>query len=264
MNRDSIIADELWSPNEVVLPVCLCIDTSGTMATTIGGKATGKFIPSKDHGNKLVEIVEGGTSRIEILEKGIQQFYDATFCDELARLTVLVSIVTFDDAAKKVQNFVPVVKKDGTVRRTPHFKPNGETAMGEGINMALDLLDKCKKKYKTKGVDCYQPWLIIMSDGINNGSPFELSIAQKRIHDLVRKKRLAVYPFGIGKGADLNQLNKFSPGQKAFQLEETQMEGLFKWLAKSAAQISSGSIDGYSSPKLEHYEVVSWAKGLYQ
>ena len=262
MNRDTIIADELWTPNEVILPVCLCIDTSGTMATTIGGRRTGRFISSKDQGNRLVEVVEGGISRIEILEKGIQRLYDSTFADELARLTVIVSIVTFDDTAKKVQNFVPVVKKDGTVRRTPHFKPDGQTAMGEGINMALDLLEKCKTTYKSKGVDCYQPWLIIMSDGINNGSPVELSIAQERIRDLVGRKKLAVYPFGIGKGADLNQLNQLSPNQKAFQLEETQMEGLFNWFAKSAVQISSGCIDGYSSPKLEHYEVVSWAKGL--
>lgn len=262
MNRDTIIADELWTPSEVVLPVCLCIDTSGTMATTIGGRRTGEYIVSKDHGNKLVPVVVGGTSRIEILEKGIQRFYESTFSDELARLTVLVSIVTFDDKAKKVQNFVPVVKKDGTVRKTPHFKPNGQTAMGEGINLALDLLDKCKTDYKAKGVDCYQPWLIIMSDGINNGSPFELSIAQERIRDLVNRKKLAVYPFGIGKGADLNQLNQLSPKQEAFQLEEAQMEGLFKWFAKSAAQVSSGCIDGYSSPKLEHYEVVGWAEGL--
>lgn len=262
MNRDTIITDELWTPSEVVLPVCLCIDTSGTMATTIGGRRTGEYIASKDYGNRLVPVVVGGTSRIEILEKGIQQFYESTFADELARLTVLVSIVTFNDKAKKVQNFVPVVKKDGTVRKTPHFKPEGQTAMGEGINLALDLLDKCKKNYTAKGVDCYQPWLIIMSDGINNGSSFELSIAQERIRDLVNRKKLAVYPFGIGKGADLNQLNQLSPKQEAFQLEETQMEGLFKWFAKSAVQVSSGCIDGYSSPKLEHYEVVSWAAGL--
>lgn len=262
MNRDTIIADELWTPNETVLPVCLCIDTSGTMATTIGGKRTGEYIKIKDFGDTPVPVVVGGTSRIEILEKGIQEFYDSIFADELARLTVLVSIVTFDDKAKKIQNFVPVVKKDGQPRKTPHFTPQGETAMGEGINKALDLLDECKKKYKARGVDCYQPWLIIMSDGINNGNPHELTIAQERIKDLVNRKRLAVYPFGIGKGADLNQLNQLSPKQEAFLLKETQMEGLFKWFAMSAVQVSSGSIDGYSSPKLEHYEVVGWAKGL--
>ncbi len=262
MNRDTIITDELWTPREAVLPVCLCIDTSGTMATTIGGRRTGKYVVSKDYGNQLVEVVEGGTSRVEILEKGIQKFYDAIFADEVARLTVLVSIVIFNDKAKRVQNFVPVVKQDGQVRKTPHFIPQGETAMGEGINMALDLLDRCKKKYKSKGVDCYQPWLIVMSDGMNNGNPLELTIAQERIKNLVSCKKLAVYPFGVGKGADLNQLNQLSPKQKAFQLEETQMDGLFKWFAKSAVQISSGCVDGYTSPKLEYYEVVNWAEGL--
>lgn len=262
MNRDMIATDELWTPGTVVLPVCLCIDISGTMATTIGGRPTGKCVVSKDHGNKLVEIVEGGISRIEIIEKGIQKFYDAIFADELARLTVLVSIVTFNDKAKKVQNFLPVVKKDGHVRKTPHFIPQGETAMGEGIIMALDLLDRCKEKNKSNGVDCYRPWLIVMSDGINNGNPVELRIAKERIKDLVEHKKLAFYPFAIGNGADLNQLNQLSPKQRAFQLEETQMDGLFKWFANSAVQVSSGCIDGYSNPKLEYYEVVNWAEGL--
>lgn len=262
MNRDTVIAEELWSSSEAVLPVCLCIDTSGTMASTVGGRKTGKYIVSKDYGDKPVVVVEGGTSRIEILERGIQKFYDATYADELARLTVLVSIVTFNDKAKKVQNFVPVVKKDGQVRKIPHFIPHGETAMGAGINMALDLLDRCKEKYKSKGVDCYQPWLIVMSDGMDNGNPGELAAAQQRIRNLVSSKKLAVYPFGIGKGADLDQLNQLSPQQEAFRLEEAQMDGLFKWFAKSAAQVSSGCVDGDSSPKLEYYEVVEWAKGL--
>ena len=261
MNRDIIKTEDTYISN-VVLPVCLCIDTSGSMATTIGGRRTGKFIKIDDCGNRLVELVEGGTSRIEILEKGIQQFYNATFDDELARITVLVSIVTFNDTAKRVQNFVPVVKKDGTVRKTLHFNPNGQTAMGEGINLALDLLDKFKLKYIAKGVDIYQPWLIIMSDGFNNGDPYTLAIAQNRINDLVAQDKLGVYPFGIGKGADLNQLNKLSPKQEAFRLEETQVEKLFKWFIEVSSQVSSGSINGYKSPKLEHYEVASWAEGL--
>ncbi len=263
MSRDKITEEQLWTPSEAVLPVCLCIDTSGTMAITVGGRRTGRYVKGDDeYGNKLVAVVEGGTSRVDILEKGIQRFYNAIFADEVARITVLVSIVTFNDKAKKVQNFVPVVKQDGQVRKTPHFTPQGETAMGEGINMALDLLEACKEKYKSKGVDCYQPWLIIMSDGMNNGDPSELAAAQERIKDLVGRKKLAVYPFGIGKGADLDQLSRLSPQQEAFRLEEVQMEGLFKWFAKSAAQVSSGCVDGYSSPKLEYYEVVGWAEGL--
>lgn len=257
--KDTIIASDLWATQEAVLPVCLCIDTSLTMATTVGGQRTGQYT-TNEYGQK-VPVVVGGTSRIEILEKGIQQFYDSVFSDELARLTVLVSIVTFDDEAKKVQNFRPVVV-DGRPRKTPHFYPSGQTAMGEGINLALDILEKCREKYKGKGVDFYQPWLIIMSDGRNTGSPSQLNIAQKRIGDLVRNHRLGVYPFGIGRRADLELLNKLSPKQQAFQLEEVQMEGLFNWFAKSASQVSSGYIDGYSSPKLEHYEVVGWAKGL--
>lgn len=260
MNRDKILRDDLINDQTEILPVCLCIDTSQTMAITRGGRRTGEYTYSEDLG-KLVPVVEGGTSRIDMVEDGIQCFYDAIFEDELARMTVLVSIVTFDDYAKKVQNFVPVIKKDGEVRKTPHFKPDGKTSMGEGINLALDLLEKRKKECKDRGVDCYQPWLIIMSDGINTGSTDKLAAARKRIQTLVEKGKLAVYPFGIGNEADMEQLNSLSPEQEAFRLEAAQMKGMFTWFAKSAVKVSSGSIHN-ASPKLEYYEVVSWTKGL--
>lgn len=32
--------------------------------------------------------------------------------------------------------------------------------MGEGVNLALGLLEKRKQEYKDKGVDYYRPWLI--------------------------------------------------------------------------------------------------------
>ena len=47
---------------------------------------------------------------------------------------------------------------------------NGNTPMGEGVRLALDLLDKRKQEYKDKGVDYYQPWLVLMSDGQPNGN----------------------------------------------------------------------------------------------
>ena len=49
------------------------------------------------------------------------------------------------------------------------MEAEGMTCMGEGLSLALDLLEKRKAKYKATGVDYYQPILVVMSDGLPNG-----------------------------------------------------------------------------------------------
>lgn len=39
----------------------------------------------------------------------------------------------------------------------PEMEAEGMTCMGEGLSLALDLLEKRKAKYKATGVDYYQP-----------------------------------------------------------------------------------------------------------
>ncbi len=82
--------------------------------------------------------------------------------------------------------------------------------MGEGVNLALDLLEKRKQEYKDKGVDYYQPWLIIMSDGEPNGSTEEFDRAVRRVSDMVKAKELTVFPIGVGEEANFNTLSAFS------------------------------------------------------
>lgn len=50
------------------------------------------------------------------------------------------------------------------------MEAEGMTCMGEGLSLALDLLEKRKTKYKATGVDYYQPILVVMSDGLPNGN----------------------------------------------------------------------------------------------
>ena len=52
----------------------------------------------------------------------------------------------------------------------PEMEAEGMTCMGEGLSLALDLLEKRKAKYKATGVDYYQPILVVMSDGLPNGN----------------------------------------------------------------------------------------------
>lgn len=259
MRPNYIQRTDLFDQDGPVLPVCLCLDTSRSMQATIGGTLTGEHVMI---GGTRYPVVVGGVARIETLQAGIEQFYSSIYTDELARYTVELAIVTFDDQSHCTRKFSSLVK-NGHPSVPPVLTPRGEsTHLGKAINHALDLLEKRKAFHKKKGHDVYQPWLIIMTDGKDRGDPDELKRAIHRIHTSVQNKKLGVYPFAIGRSANLEQLNALSPVQEAFRLEETQMKGLFTWFARSASKVSSGEIDPYSSPKLEEYEVVSWKKDL--
>lgn len=265
----AIRIEDLTDNGGPFLPVCLCLDTSMSMQATLGGRPTGEYAAVDGIRG---QVVKGGVSCLELLQDGIQQFYDTVFSDEMARCTVEIAIVTFDDYARQMKRFSRVEymkqSEDGRLVsagcwRLPKLEAKGEkTAMGEGINLALDLLENCKEDYSKRGLDSYQPWLVIMSDGKNNGSDAAFTKAQGRIRDLVNRNKLAVYPLAIGHRADLQQLNALSPKQEAFRVQAPQIRSLFRWLAQSSKVVSSGELGQSCSPKLERFEVVGWAKGL--
>lgn len=72
------------------------------------------------------------------------------------------------------------------------------TCMGEGLSLALDLLEKRKTKYKATGVDYYQPILVVMSDGLPNGNRRVWDEAVERIRALCASRKLSVVAVGIG------------------------------------------------------------------
>ncbi len=255
---DEIRFQDLVENPETRVPVCLCLDTSESMYTLVkGGVLTGEY--------KVVEgrrkaLATGGTNRMDLVKKGIDQFYDAIWKSDDARYSAEIAVVTFDDEPQKISDFSRVEYDDRRVA-VPELnaKDSMSTCLGAGVNQALDLLEERKKKYQDTGVDYYQPWLVIMTDGEDNGSRADLERAKKRISKLVNEKKLCVYPFIIGTDEGMRTLKELSPLQPPMRIENTQMEGMFQWLGKSIEQVSSGSLESFS---LNDFTVQSWDKPL--
>ena len=152
-------ADLIENPTPRVA-VSLCIDTSGSMA-----------------GGKIQELIEG-----------LNLFYDAIEEDDDAHDAAEVSIVEFNSGANLIQDFanIEALKRVSTIIAT------GATHMGEGVNLALDALERRKKTYSDNGVLYYQPWLVLMTDGHPNGSAAALEDAITRVTEMVTKKKLTV------------------------------------------------------------------------
>lgn len=213
------------------VPICLCLDTSGSMARTVGGTSTGHtvFVDGKSW-----NVVSGGKCCINEMQQGIEQFYNALREDETARYSAEISIVTFDDKAECVLDFANIDRQE----EIPQLVPHGNTAIGEGVNLALDLLEKRKEEYKEKGVDYYQPWLVLMTDGEPNGDQAALWRAIDRTREAVNADKLTVFPIGIDEEADLEALNQFSPKRQALRLEGFHFQEFFSWISQSVAQTS--------------------------
>lgn len=192
------------------VPVCLCLDVSGSMSE----------------------------EPIDELNQGVKLFYDAIKDDEVALYSAEVCIVTFGGSgASCIVDFASLELQP----QPPHLSASGMTPMGEAVNLALDLLEKRKEEYKDKGVDYYQPWLVLMTDGEPNGNSRELQTAIERTCSMVNSKKLTVFPIGIGSDADMGTLAMFSPNRTPLKLQGLKFKEFFEWLSKSVSQTSQST-----------------------
>lgn len=214
------------------VPICLCLDLSGSMDTIEGGNYTNTGRKTIIDG-KEYNIVEGGTSRLDELRSGLTLLFDAIKEDDMAVDAAEISIVGFDDEAYTLLRFAHIEDQE-----IPTLETGNSTSMGEGVNLALDLLEERKRHYKDKGIQYYQPWLVLMTDGENNGSKSELERAVRRIKELVDLKKLSVFPIGIGNEADMTTLAKFSPKRRPLRLKGLKFKEFFEWLSQSVSKVS--------------------------
>ena len=126
--------DDLVNNPTARVPVCLCLDVSGSM----------------------------NGAPIQNLNEGVRMFYDAIKDDEIAVYAAEISIVTFGGTdAECMADFASLELQPNP----PRLEAYGRTPMGEAVNMALDMLERRKQEYRDAGVDYYQPWLVLMTDG---------------------------------------------------------------------------------------------------
>ena len=216
-------ADDLVDNPTPRVPVSLCLDTSGSM----------------------------GGAPIQELVRGVNLFYDAIDEDNDAHDSAEFNIVEFNTAAGLVHDFASIER----LSRISSLSASGATAMGAGVNLALDSLEKRKATYSQSGVLYYQPWLVLMTDGAPTDN---IEVAVKRVVDLVEAKKLTVFPIGIGSGADMKTLARFSPNRPPLRLDGLKFNEFFEWLSKSVARVSR-STPG-DAVKLDLEGLAGWAE----
>lgn len=187
------------------IPICLVLDVSGSMA---------------------------GASIAE-LQAGVDLFFKAIREDDVAQYAAEIAIVTFGGGVQKKLDFLAISRQ-----QVPDLYADGDTPMGEAVSMALDLLEARKTEYRNAGVDYFQPWMVVMTDGQPTDS---IDLASTRIRDLVKSKKLTVFPIAIGEDADLGQLSRLSPTRPPLKLQGLNFREFFLWLSRSVSRVSQST-----------------------
>lgn len=209
MNELALVEmEDLYDNPTPRVPVALCLDCSGSM-----------------YGAPIAELNEG-----------VKTFYHAIDEDEIARFSAEICVVTFGPAQLAADYATLDVRPD-----PPILSASGNTPMGEAVKIALDSLDERKKMYKDSGVDYYQPWLVIMTDGKPNGNAMVLNEQIARIQSMVEARKLTIFAIGIGSDADMNTLARPSPGRTPLRLQGLKFSDFFSWLSKSVSRVSQST-----------------------
>lgn len=234
--------EDLMKITQTRVPVCLCLDTSGSMNTIDSGDATptGEIVEVDGH---RYRVATGGVSRIDRLNEGLKTFLMGISKDQTTRFSAELAIVTFDREARCILPFANASRQTKAPVLKAENAAEGNTYMGEGINLALDLLEKRKQEYKQNGVRYYQPWLVLMTDGEANGTQLEQERAISRINALVQNHKLVILPIAVGSESNHASLQKFSPEWQVAQLNELRYKEFFEFLS-SKMIARSNSTDG--------------------
>ena len=144
--------DDLVVNTSVRVPVCLCLDISGSMRKN---------------------------DAIDELNKGIEAFYNSVRNDEQSASSCEIAIVTFADEVEVREDFSLIERKEPI---HIDYVPNGGTALAHGVMKCLELLDARKQEYKDNGVEYFQPWLLIITDG-KPGDVEDVPAAQAEVKD---------------------------------------------------------------------------------
>ncbi len=187
------------------VPICLVLDVSGSMSG----------------------------APIRELQEGVQMFFDAVRADEVAQYAAEIAIVTFGGQATKALDFFAISRQE-----IPSLEATGDTPMGQAVVLALDLLEARKTEYRNAGVDYFQPWMVLMTDGQPTDS---IDLAAQRLKELIASKKITVFPIAIGDGADLNELGRLSPNRPPLRLKGLNFGEFFMWLSRSVSRVSQST-----------------------
>ncbi len=187
----------------------------------------------------LIDTSRSMGHHINDLNNAISSFRDSVCVNELSRERVDVAVIEFNNNAAIIQNFVPIYSLPDISLRS-----GGRTAMGTGINMAIDVVKQRCQLYDRLGTPCFKPWIFMITDGSPWGEPKEeIEIARQRIAEEESKGSAGKLKFFAVAVDNAKKELLATLTSRVIDLKEANFGSLFDWLAESMTTISISAID---------------------
>ena len=199
------------NPNQRT-PCVLVLDASGSMST----------------------ITSTGRTRLEELNVGLKAFEVALKSDDAALGRVQVAIVVVGGPANTADvmmdwtdaiNFVAFPLSSG-----------GETPLGRGMIVALDMIEHVKRNLDLAGISYTRPWVMVMSDGEPTDKAPDWSAAVAAARTAESSKKAEIFTIGV-EGANLAKLGELA-SRPPLTLAGMKFRELFVWLSTSLSAAS--------------------------
>lgn len=214
MAENNINASDFGSSTKRRLPICFCLDTSGSMM-----------------GNPIKQ-----------LNQGLNNFIASIKANDDTRSATDIAIITFGSSVDIVMPFGKITE-DGL----PEIKASTTmTPIGEGILTALELLNARKEGYKEQGIKYYQPWLVVITDGAPQGpnAMQNMELAIKACNELESADKLVIFNIGVGSGVDFDLLKRLSlKREEPISVNSADFGKLFEFLGSSSSSIVSSGMN---------------------
>ena len=185
------------APKAKPLPVFLLLDVSGSMNEVVDPENVRRTGQTFENDGQTWELVEGGTSKIQILNDAVRRMVDSFAAEERMETGFLVSIITFGD--RVAQHLAPGAAS--SVNWTD-MEADGCTAMGAALSLAKGLIED-KDVIPSRA---YRPTVVLVSDGQPTddwGHPLDALITDGR------SSKCFFMAMGIGENPGTQVLERF-------------------------------------------------------
>ena len=207
-----INASDFGNSTKRRLPICFCLDTSGSM-----------------QGDPIKQ-----------LNMGLQNFMSSIKANDDTRSATDIAIITFGSSVDIVLPFGRISKD----KRLPDIQASTSlTPIGEGVLTALELLNARKLGYRELG---FQPWIVVITDGAPMGpnAMANYKAAVAACNELERNDKLVVFNIGVGNAVDYDLLKQLSVKRpEPISVASAEFGKLFEFLGSSSSSVVSSGMN---------------------
>jgi uncharacterized protein YegL len=169
---------------------------------------------------------------IDHLNQGLNAFEKQLKSVPVAARRIEVALITFGNGGVQLaQDFVEA--KHFTA---PVLEADGDTPMGDAVRLAIQSLRGRKNEYRSRGIQYYRPWLMLITDGEPTDQGW--TDAAEAVRREETQKALTCFPIGVGSQVNLQKLSQFS-SKPPVSLNGLDFEKLFVWLSGSLGKVSA-------------------------